>query len=320
MAAPVLLSLGSINADFQAKVPQAPDPGRTLPATDFARLPGGKAANRAWLARRLGHPARLLGRVGEDDLCEQALAPLRAEGVDLSGVSVAPGQSTAVSMIAALPDGKKSIVLAGNANQVWDDASRQAVLAAIAAAPAGSVLAVDLEVPADIVLAAADAAIAKGIPVVIDPSPADRVPMLLLDRAGAITPNPSEAETLTGITVDGADTAEAAARCLAGGRSAIACVKLPDGGCVMMHGKRLVHIPSVPVEVVDSTGAGDAFAGGLAVALLEGLDAVPAALFATAASHAAVTGYGSQHAGLARQAIEALHQRLLPGMRLLENR
>lgn len=144
MSGRVLLSLGSVNADFQVRVKSAPGTGSTLPGSDFVRLGGGKAANRAVLARRLGHSARLFGRVGDDELREQALMPLRGAGVDVSGVFVAPGQATAVSMIAVLPDSKKSIVLAGNANEVWDDAALEAVLAALAVAPPSSLLAADL--------------------------------------------------------------------------------------------------------------------------------------------------------------------------------
>ncbi|HEX4261405.1 MAG TPA: PfkB family carbohydrate kinase [Acetobacteraceae bacterium] len=131
MAEPVILSLGSVNADFQVRTRDAPDLGRTVMATDFVRLSGGKAANRAFLARRLGHPAWLLARVGADDLREQVLGPLRDAGVDLSGVSMADRIATAVSMIAVMPDGKKTIVLAANANDAWDDTPAAAVAARI---------------------------------------------------------------------------------------------------------------------------------------------------------------------------------------------
>ncbi|MFC4167620.1 ribokinase [Teichococcus aestuarii] len=320
MARPILLSLGSVNADFQVRVPEAPDPGRTLPATDFTRLSGGKAANRAVLACRLGHPARLLARVGDDDLREQALAPLRRAGIDLGGVSVAEGVATAVSMIAVLPDGKKSIVLAGNANDSWRQEDGEAAAAAIAAAPAGSLLAVDCEIPPDVAARAIAAARGRGLAVVLDPSPADRVRDAMLAQATAVTPNPSEAEGLTGVRVDGPEAGAEAARRLAGRGVAIACVKLQDGGCVLWQDGRATHIPSVPVEVVDSTGAGDAFAGALAVALLEGRPVLEAACFAVAASHLAVTAFGSQEAYPGRDRIEALLPRLAAGQRGLAGR
>lgn len=311
MAQPVLLALGSINADFQVRVPGAPAVGITQPATDFMRVGGGKAANVAFLARRLGHPARLLGRVGDDDLREQALAPLRDAGVDLSGVSQAKGVATAVSMIAVLPDGRKSILLAGNANDAWDEPQGRAAVEAVDAAPEGSVLVADYEVPGFVVADAVRAARRRGLPVVIDPSPSDRVDHSILAQATAVTPNPEEAEGVTGIAVKDAAGAAAAARWLAERGVEMACVKLGDGGCVLVHDGRATHIPPQRMTVVDSTGAGDAFAGGLAVALLERMPPFEAVLFATATSHLAVTAWGSQQAYPRRDRIEAL----LPALR-----
>jgi ribokinase len=317
MAEPVILSLGSVNADFQVRTRDAPDPGRTVMATDFVRLSGGKAANRAFLARRLGHPAWLLARVGGDDLREQVLGPLREAGVDLSGVSTADGIATAVSMIAVMPDGKKTIVLAANANDAWDDTQAEAVAARIAEAPPGSVLATDCEVPRHVVARAVAAAAARGLAIVIDPSPAERATADVLAQATALAPNASEAHGLTGIAVDTPEQAASAAGRLAGRSGGIACVKLRDGGCVVAHRDGVTHIPPVPVEVVDSTGAGDAFTGALAVALLEGRAAVDAALFATASSHLAVTKYGSQAAYPDRAQIASLLPRLAAGVRAL---
>ncbi|MXP64516.1 ribokinase [Roseomonas sp. M0104] len=310
MPQPLILSLGSVNADFQVRVPEPPATGKTLPATDFARLGGGKAANIAFLARRLGHPALLLGRTGDDELREQALKPLRAAGVDLSAVSVASGTATAVSMIAVPPDGKKSIILAGNANDAWDESSMRMVAARIAAAPEGSVLVADYEVAPELVARAIEAARRRGLRVVLDPSPAPRAVPEVLGRATALSPNASEAQDITGVAVgDPGSAAEAAARLAALG-AAIVCVKLSDGGCVLRHEGRTSLVAALPVEVVDSTGAGDAFTGGLAVALLEGRPPLQAALFAAAASHLAVTAYGSQEAYAARDRTEALAARL----------
>lgn len=309
-ADPVVLSLGSVNADFQMRVGRPLGSGETLPARDFTRLSGGKAANRAFLARRLGLAAWLLGRVGEDELAEQALAPLRAAGVDLVGVSTATGCPTAFSVIAVPPDGKKSILLAGNANDAWDEAAVNAVIARIAAAPARSVLAVDYEVPAPVIRRAAEAARTRGIPLVIDPSWPDRLDREVLAHALAVAPNAAEAEALTDARITDPESAARAARHLGGLGARLALVKLKDGGCVLWADGGAIHIPPVEVAVVDSTGAGDAFTGALAVALLEGQAPRDAALFATAASHQAVTAWGSQPAYPTRARIEALLPRL----------
>lgn len=310
MPDPVLYSLGSINADFQVRVDRRPDAGRLLIGRDFARLSGGKAANVAFLARRLGMRAKLLGKVGDDELAEQALGPLREAGVDLSGVSAAPGRPTAVSMVAVLPDGSKSIVLASNANDAWQETDAARVAETLEEAPLGSLLVADYEVPPFVVKRAAEAAAARGLPVVIDPSPAARVDPGVLSHAAAVTPNPDEAEGLTGIHVaDPKDAGAAADRLAARGGPAV-CLKLAGGGCILAERGRKWAIAPVPVPVVDKTGAGDAFAGGLAVALMEGRPLIEAAAFAVAASHVAVTAYGSQPAYPSRRQIDALLPRI----------
>lgn len=312
MSAPVILSLGSVNADFQVRTQHPLEAGETLLASDFVRLGGGKAANVAFLAHRLGCPAILLARVGDDDLREQALAPLRRAGLCLDQVTVAPGIATAVSMIAVPPDGKKSIVLASNANDAWDEAAINTVLAAIGAAPAGSILAADLEITPDAAAQAIRAARARGLRVVLDPAPADRASKDILAQCYALSPDAREAGEITSTDAGTAEGAARAAAALARLGVKLVCVKLGDGGCVVAHEDRFTHIPPVDIEVVDSTGAGDAFTGALAVALLEGQAPLRAALFATAASHLAVTGYGSQESYPSRPAINAFIPRLAP--------
>ncbi len=314
MSESVLLSLGSINADFQMQLERPLGSAETLPAHRFTRLSGGKAANRAFLARRLGVPAWLLGRVGEDDLREQALGTLGEIGVDLDCVSTARGCATAFSVIAVLHDGKKGILLAGNANDSWDDAAERIVADRVASAPAGSVLSVDYKAPASVVRRAAEAARARGLAVVVDPSWPDRVERQVLADALAVAPNAGEAEALIGVKVADLASAAEAARRLAALGPRLAFVKLEDGGCVLAEaGGAVTHIPAVDLPVVDTTGAGDAFTGALAVALLEGKPARDAALFAVAASHAAVTAWGSQPAYPDRARIEALLPALTRG-------
>lgn len=316
MANSEIFCLGSVNADFQLRVPRPLGAGSTLPGTEFVRLGGGKAANRAVLARRLGVPARLIARVGADDLREQALAPLRAAGVDLGAVTVAADQATGVAMIAVLPDGRKVILFAGNANEAWDAAADEGAEAAVAGAPPGSVLALDFEVPAEVALRAARAARVRGIAVVIDPSPPVRTGPREVSGATAVTPNPEEAEALTGTVVDGPEAAAAAAGQMRDLGVGIACVKLAGGGCVVAAEHGFSYVPPLPVQaVVDSTGAGDAFAGALAVALLERRPPLQAALLAVAASSLAVTAYGSQPAYPDRARLEAAWPALAPRVR-----
>lgn len=309
-SAPTILSLGSVNADFQMRTERMPEVSETLLAYDFVRLSGGKAANVAYLARKLEVPARLFAHIGDDDLAEQTMRPLRNIGVDLNGVQKIQNASTGITMITVPPDGKKSIVMAANANLLWSPADAPALAQAIHQAPAGSVLAVDCEIPVFIVEQAMQAARAAGIKTVLDPSPADRVTDALLQLADFIVPNTGEAKELTGIDCVDVHAAIAAGRNLLARGVGNACMKLFDGGCVLVEKRHAIHILPVPLPVVDTTGAGDAFTGALAVALADGLAIEAAVRYAVAASHLAVTAYGSQQAYATREQIEQMERRL----------
>jgi ribokinase len=301
-----VISLGSVNADFQVRVDRRPDLSETLLAQDFLQVSGGKAANVAYLARRLGATALLLAHVGDDTLAEQALQPLRDLGVDLRYVQTVIGKPTGVSMIAVPPDGKKGIILAGNANLHWSEDDRAGIEAVIAEAPSDSVLVVDYEVAPFIVACAIAAAHQRGIPVILDPSPADRVDQALWPQVTYIVPDAGEAQKLTGMAIDSVEQAVEVARYFVSQGVKNACVKLEDGGSVLANHEMSLHVPAISLEVVDTTGAGDAFAGGLAVAVLEKRSLVDAVCFATAASHAAVTKYGSQPAYPDRSELDSL--------------
>jgi ribokinase len=305
-----ILSLGSINADFQMRTKRQPEVSETLLASDFAKLGGGKAANVAYLATKLGLRAQLFAHTGDDDLSEQAIAPLRETGVDLSCIKKIKNAHTGVTMITVPPDGKKSIVMAANANGFWCQDDVQPVLQAIREAEPGSVLVADCEIPVFIVEQAMRAARQRGIITVLDPSPADRVTDAVLKLTDFIAPNCGETRKLTGLECDDVDTAIDAGTLLLERGVRVACIKLADGGCVVVEDGCAFHIASVPVEVVDTTGAGDAFTGALSVALMEKQALHDAARFAVAASHLAVTAYGSQPAYPTREEIECMERRL----------
>ncbi|MDX1541451.1 MAG: ribokinase [Geminicoccaceae bacterium] len=310
MTDPVILSLGSVNVDFQVRVERQPEVGETLLAHDLIRLSGGKAANVCMLARKLEHPAVLLAQVGDDPLADWALGPLRDAGVDLSQVGRVEQAMPGISMIAVPPDGKKMIILAPNANGAWGEPDAVRVERAIGQAPARSVLVVDYEVPPFVVARAAASARERGFRVVLDPSPADRVDPEVLPSIDVVVPNPKEAEGVTGVRIDGVGTAREAGAWLLERGAGAACIKLADGGCVAVDKETAVHVRPLPVEVTDTTGAGDAFAGGLAVALLEARPLREAVCFATAASHVAVTGYGSAPAYPERRELLRLFEEL----------
>jgi ribokinase len=299
-----VLSLGSINADFQLRIDTVDDFGLAMrPGRDLARLSGGKAANVAVVARRLGCEARLLGRVGDDDLAEQALGPLRAEGVDLNGVRHAAGEQTGFALLAVGPGGARRSISAGEANFGFDDDEVAAVAHAVHAGPPGSVLAADYEVTPRVVASAIAAARARGFPIIVDPSFPNLVERADLRGVTALTPNEREARALAGTAEDEPLAKVARALGALGPRSI--CIKLGDGGCLLLHEGRLWHRQAAPVHVEDKSGAGDAFTGAIAVALAEGQPMQEATLFAVAASELAVTAYGAQPSYPHREQLEA---------------
>lgn len=302
---PLLLALGSINLDLQVRADRWPGPGETLPVRDLLRTGGGKAANRAFLGRRLGVNACLLGHVGDDDFADEVLRGPREVGVDVSHVKRVAGQATALAMIVVRDDdGDKTILLAANANEAWQAGDAEAVVKVIAAAPAGSVLTVDLEVPIDVVRAAAKAARERGFKVVLDPSPAGNMEDDLYAMVDVVTPNPEETRGLIGLDVQTDEDAIRAGEQLLARGVAVACVKLRAGGTALVTADQQEIVRPLAVPVVDKTGAGDAFAGALGVALLERQELLQAVKFAAAVSSLAVTAYGSQQAYPDRGAVE----------------
>ncbi|PRY06422.1 ribokinase [Pontibacter ummariensis] len=317
MAQGIILSLGSVNADYQVRVDQKPGSTTTMLGHDFLRLSGGKGANVAFLARRLEVAASLIAHVGNDDLKEQALGALRDMGVDLSHVRAIDQVATGVSMIAVPKDGKKQIILAPNANDAWQEEDSEEVAAAIQQAPAGSVLVVDYEVAPFIVDSAIQAAHEKGFRIILDPSPTDRVNRDLFAKLHYLVPDASETEGLTGIRPDSVDKAAQAARQLLEQGLETVLVKLEEGGCLAANEGTCLHVPPLPIDVVDTTGAGDAFAGALAVAVLEKRPLQEAACFASAASLATTTGYGSQPAYPDRDQIRHFYAQTIDKVRKL---
>lgn len=294
MPRPTLLSLGSINADFQVRTHQPPGSSETLLAYDFCRFAGGKASNTAWLGAQFGHRSLLLGRVGDDNLAEQALGTLREAGVDISSVGRAAGQATGLSMIMVPPDGKKHIVLATNANDCWTERAIESVVSTIASTSAPACLVADCEVPAEVVHRALRAAKERRIQVVLDPSFPDRVEASMFEHLYAVTPNASEAERVLNMQIRSPEQAAEAAAALRNKGVSIACVKLGDGGCVLDAGEGAWHVAGSQTDPVDTTGAGDCFTGVFAIGLLERLSALEAAAWAVAATNHAVTRYGSK--------------------------
>jgi len=262
-----IVVVGSVNLDLVARVPRLPEPGETLAAHELRRVPGGKGANQALAARRLGAEVALIAAVGTDPAAAEALALLRADGVDLSGVTAHPELPTGHALVTVDDGGETTIVVVAGANDV---------VAAGELGHADAVLTV-LEVP-DLVVAAA-AARATGM-FVLNAAPARPVPPEVLARADLVVVNRAEYAELEGL-----DAAAAVAVTL-GGEGA----ELRRGGTVV------ARATPPPTTVVDGTGAGDCFTAALTVALLDGRSDEDALRYACAAGALAVSRPGAQPA------------------------
>jgi ribokinase len=306
-----IASIGSINIDLQMRIDEPLD-AETVRAHDFSRLPGGKAANRAYLARLLGHEAVLIGMVGSDDFGKEALAQPGGIGVDVYGVGVAQGAATAVSVVLVPSDGKKHIVLASNANEIWRPVDIDCAIDKMASLPADALVTMDGEIDANAFRALLVAAVKRDARIVVDPSPPTHLISDAIRRPNiyALTPNEEEASALTGINIESEADAVRAARYLRDNGITLACIKRSDGGCVAASAGGVTAVRVGPVDVVDSTGAGDAFTGALAVALAEQRPLDAALRFATAAANLAVTRWGSQQAYGRRDEIDEWCARL----------
>ena len=283
---------GSINMDMVARVARLPRPGETVPGESFATAPGGKGANQAVAAARLGAPTRMVGRVGDDVFGVALRDGLAAEGVDTAAVVATPGPSgvAAISVDAA---GENTIVVVPGANGAVGAEDVARLEAALVGARA---LLLQLEVPLPAVVAAARAARARGVTVILDPAPARPLPAELYPLADIITPNAIEAAALVGFPLDGEAAARRAGRELRGRTGGAAIVKLGARGALVCDATGETFAPAFPVTAVDTVAAGDAFNGGLAAALCAGLPFAQALRWALAAGALAVTRPGAQTA------------------------
>jgi ribokinase len=305
-----IVAVGSINVDAQMRSDRWPERGESMLVRDFHFVSGGKAGNVAVCARRLGCGACLVGCVGDDGLADRALAGPRSAGVE-ELVAHVPGP-TGVAMLVVRPDGEKTSLFAPNANDGWRDREIDAALRLVASLPPTSALVVDFEISPSAAERVLEAGQARGLGTVLDPSPASRVTDAALATADVVTPNANEAATLTGISVSGEREARRAVDVLLerGARSAL--VKLPKGGCVVGTRDRswLVRAPR-GFDVVDETGAGDAFASAVAVALTEQKPLTDAAILGVAAATFAITRYGAQASYPNRTELDSLAGRLV---------
>jgi ribokinase len=282
--------VGSINMDLVARAPRLPMPGETLAGASFSTLPGGKGANQAVAAARLGAVTAMIGCLGSDAFGVALRSHLEEDEIDTAGIRVVEG-TTGVALIVVDDLGHNGIVVVPGANAALSPADVERHEALLSEA---RVVALQLETPLPTVEHAAARARTLGKTVVLNPAPARPLPTSLLACVDYLVPNEIEAGMLTGLKVDGVETAIEAARALCALGPKCAIVTLGERGAVVVTRQGAEHVPAKVVKAVDTTAAGDTFIGGLCAALSRGRELGSSVRYAQAAAAISVTRPGAQ--------------------------
>lgn len=282
--------VGSINRDIVAYVEHLPRPGETVIGLRSASFPGGKGANQAVAAARMGARVHLQGRVGADALGQEMTAFLAAEGIDVGGVAIADGAATGLALITVDAASQNVIAVVPGANLAWPQG-----LGSFQPAR-GDVVVCQLEIPVDIVMATFEAARTSGATTILNPAPWQPLPPALLHLVDVLVVNEIEMSGITGEPVEAIEdrALPAVGRALLDRGPGSVIVTLGKAGAMVVErDRRALRIPGRPVRAIDTTGAGDCFVGALAAMLAAGEDLGPAADTANRAAAISVTREGA---------------------------
>ncbi len=294
---PDILVVGSLNADLVVRAPRFPQPGETISGEDLQVIPGGKGANQAVAAARLGANVSMLGRVGKDNFGDFLLKNLKSNNVDSQHVQ-RDDASTGTATIIVDSNGQNSIVLSAGANGKVTPADVEH-----ASFLHHKLLLLQLEIPTLTVLRAAQLARENNVRVILNPAPAKEIPDELIALADFIIPNETELSLLTGMDVNDIPSAEKAARVLLQRGAKNVIVTLGSKGALIVNKETSTHVDTFQVNVVDTTAAGDAFIGGFAVSL-ESSTLVDAVRYGCACGALATTQFGAQPSLPSKTAVE----------------
>lgn len=303
-----IVVVGSVNADLILRMDRLPRPGETVLGREYSMALGGKGANQAVAARRAGAGVSLIGRVGDDPFGREALESLNREGIDTRLLRAESPGTTGVALIFVDAQGENSIGVASGANASLGSRDIAYARAAIAAA---DMLLVQLETPMDAVIAAINVAYESGVPVLLNPAPAQMLPDAVWEKISVFTPNSGEAEALSGIRVADVKGARAAAHVFHERGVKTVFITLGEDGVFVSAAGDSFHLTAHPVKVIDTTAAGDVFSGALAVGLVEDRPLREAAQFANAAAALCVSQPGAQPSIPRRSEIESFLRRSL---------
>ena len=288
-----IIVFGSLNMDLVVRTPRLLQAGETLIGSDFYTTPGGKGANQAVAAAKLGIPTELVGRVGEDAFGLELLAELRAVGVNTDDILVDATHS-GIAIITVAATGENQIIGVFGANGNVDETDVERLKTKLSDT---QLLLLQLEIPIAAVKQAAQAAQAAGVRVILDPAPVPAEAIAsLYPFIDILVPNEIEAGQLVGFAVNSPDTAAIAAEMLQQQGAKTVIVKLGAQGVLCATPDETFFVPAFAVEAIDTVAAGDAFAGGLAAALVEGVSLKKAVVWGAAAGALATTKKGAQAA------------------------
>ncbi len=288
---PSIVVIGSSNTDMVIKTTKLPQPGETILGGNFFMNAGGKGANQAVAAAKLGRAVTFFTKVGNDIFGEQAIALFRKEGIETSFILTDEKSPSGIALITVDEKGENCIVVAPGANNALSVADLRRQKAIIEKA---SVILVQLEIPLETVEYVASIAANAKIKMVLNPAPACQLSDELLGRINIITPNQKEAEMLTGIKITDKKSVEAAAMALHKKGIETVIITLGSEGALLLHENVFSMVNAPVAEAIDTTGAGDVFNGALVVALSEGMKMINAVEFACKAASISVTRLGAQ--------------------------
>jgi len=305
-----IVVVGSLNMDLVINVPHIPKPGETILGDRFLTFPGGKGANQAVAAARLGADVTMIGCVGNDTYGEQLISTLKAENINTEGISVLPDIATGVAMISVAEDGQNSIAVASGANfQLTPDIVRKAM----SNNQSFDLLIMPLEVPLETVLASAELAKKVGAKVILNPAPAQALSESLKKSVDILVPNEIELAQITSIKAGNLEDLNQAAKKLLNQGISSVVITLGDKGSLVIsksdEGEESQLVPPFQVKAVDTTAAGDAFVAALSVGIGDGMSITDAARFANAAGALAATKPGAQPSLPLRSEVERFFER-----------
>jgi ribokinase len=304
-----IIVVGSLNMDLVIKTERMPRPGETIPGHSFQTIPGGKGANQAVAAARLGAQVAMVGRVGDDDFGPALTENLVGHGVEASHVGIDGEAATGIALIIVDQNGENSIVVAGGANLRVSPRDLDGLDGLL---PQAKLLLLQFEVPLETSRRAMEIAARHNLKVILNPAPARAVSPQLLAQADYVVPNETEASLLTGIEVTDLASAEKAARKLLSCGVPVVIVTLGEKGALVVTGDQAFHVPARQIDAVDTTAAGDAFIGGLAVALTQDLPLKEAVRYATYTGTLAATRFGAQTSLPSAREVQSFCERSTP--------